>query len=416
METDGIKFDEFLGKMKTQTEQITEVLKKHQKEIADNGRESLATKQQLVEIKSTMENINSLMTEEIAKRQQLDARMQRIGMGGYEPPKSIGEQFTSSDAYKRFVDSPGSTKSDAVAVKGGTFFPREQKTISTDPAFAAVGNLARPTFLSGIYGPLAPRVSIRDLIPVIPNSSGLIEWSLETSAPGSVTVVAESGAKPEVGFVFDDKISQCKVIAAWVPVTRQVISDVPALQAYLNGRLIDRLRDKEDYELLYGTASSTSLTGITTYANVGSFNWSDGSVGDTEADAILWGMVQCALSNYVATGIVIHPNDWARIKTKKADTSGNYLYTEPNTGGVDRLWGLPVVQTTAITEGTVLTGAFAQACELHENWSASVRVTDGYMDFAIRNKLLLLAECREELVVVRPSSLCVVTLDGPATS
>jgi HK97 family phage major capsid protein len=411
MPEETVNFDVFLKKIQEQTGQVTEVLKKHQKEIDTQGRASIATQQQMADIKSAIEVINTTITEEVAKRQALDAKMQRIGMGGYEPPKSIGQQFTDSDAYKRFVETAGARQSDSVPIKGG-FFNREQKTLLTDPTFQAVGNLARPTFLSGIYGPLAPSLNIRDLIPVIPNSSGLIEWSLETAQSGDAAVVVESGSKPEVSFTFDDKISQCKVIAAWVPVSRQVISDVPTLQAYLNGRLIDKLRAKENSELLYGTNTSTSLTGLTTYSGIGTYSWSAGTVGDTMADAILWGMVQCALSEYVATGIVMHPNDWARIKTAKADTSGVYLYTEPNTGGVDRLWGLPVVQTTAITEGTALTGAFAQACELHENWQAQIRITDGYEDFVIKNKLLLLCEERLELIVTRPSAVTLITLDA----
>src|SRR3546814_16264104 len=68
-------------------------------------------------------------------------------------------------------------------------------------------------------------------------------------------------------------------------------------------------------------------------------------------------MLQAALAEFPATGHVLNPIDWAEIELTKI-TDGGYLLANPQNASQPRLWGLPAVETQAMTAGNFLTGAF----------------------------------------------------------
>ena len=73
-------------------------------------------------------------------------------------------------------------------------------------------------------------------------------------------------------------------------------------------------------------------------------------------------LLQAELAEYPATGIVLHPTDWANIEVQK-DTTGQYLWANPTTTNGARLWGRDVVATQAIAADKVLTNAFHMAAQ-----------------------------------------------------
>src|SRR3546814_10472929 len=75
---------------------------------------------------------------------------------------------------------------------------------------------------------------------------------------------------------------------------------------------------------------------------------------DTKVDVLRLAMLQAALAEFPATGHVLNPFDWAEIELTKI-TDGGYLFANPQNDSQQRLWGLPVVETQAMTEGNFLT-------------------------------------------------------------
>src|SRR3546814_7545670 len=71
---------------------------------------------------------------------------------------------------------------------------------------------------------------------------------------------------------------------------------------------------------------------------------------DTKVDVLRLAMLQAALAEFPATGHVLNPIDWAEIELTKI-TDGGYLFANPQNDSQPRLWGLPVVETQAMTAG-----------------------------------------------------------------
>jgi len=245
---------------------------------------------------------------------------------------------------------------------------------------------------------------VRYMFRVIPTQNSVIEFIRETGFTNNATTVADESLKPETNLVLTDASVNVRTIAHWIPIANQMLSDVPALQSYLDTRLMDGIALKEDQQILYGSGISTEMDGITNYADVQTYLWSSGAVGDTKLDAVRRAMTLAELAYYPVEFCMVHPSDWEDMELLK-DTDGQYIWTTVPAGGVPAIWRVPVVVSTAINAGDFLLGNSTMACALYDKEEASIRVTDSHSDFFIRNKTVILAEERLALAIFRPESL-----------
>ena len=121
--------------------------------------------------------------------------------------------------------------------------------------------------------------------------------------------------------------------------------------------------------------------------------------------------------------IVMHPNDWNSIVTSVTDFAGtssagyaakNPLYVVSGGFGdspTPRIWGLPVVPTTAIAENTVLIGRFGggEAAHVVMRQGLDLAVSDSHSDFFLKGKLAIRATMRVGLVVYRQEAFSKIT-------
>jgi len=80
----------------------------------------------------------------------------------------------------------------------------------------------------------------------------------------------------------------------------------------------------------------------------------------------------------------------------------------PSVAGPTTVWGIPVIESEALTENTGLTGDFQMGCSLFDREQSAVRV--GTIDDQfIRNMQTILAELRAAFVVFRPNMFTKIT-------
>jgi HK97 family phage major capsid protein len=261
---------------------------------------------------------------------------------------------------------------------------------------------------------------VRDLFPSRTTTAAVIEYFRMTGFTNNAAAVAErSGsafaAKPQSSFTFVGEQAPVRTLAHWEAAHRNVLADEPQLRSIIDNELLYGLRLQEDAQILNGDGTGENLLGIMETTGIQSYDWSDGALKDTKADAIRRAATLSFLAYYEPTGVVLHPNDWEDIELSK-DDNGQYLVAvSVALGGEPRLWRIPVVDTPAMTEGTALVGAFGTGAQLYDREQASIRISEQHADFFVRNAIVVLAEQRLALAVKRPEAFVSVNFDAAPT-
>jgi HK97 family phage major capsid protein len=332
--------------------------------------------------------------------QRIDAMEQQLARRGGpagEPQrrKSLGEMVVEDEGVKALMQSGrGKASIDVKTIVSA---------LTTD-ADGSAGDLIEPDRRPGILQPLVPRFFVRDLLTPGRTTSTSIQYIVESGYTNNAATVAENtGAlKPSSDIKFDIKNVGITTIAHWMLATKQILSDVPMLQSYIEGRMRWGLAAEEESQLLMGAGTGTDLTGIYTVATAYSAGITVPNA--TPIDELRIAILQTALSEIEATGIVISAQAWASIELSKTD-DGAYLFSNPTGVAGARLWGLPVVPTKALgPTNKFLVGAFRLGAQIFDRWDATVLLSTEDSDNFRRNLVTILAEERLGLAIYRPEA------------
>ncbi len=341
--------------------------------------------------KQTADEALTAVNEAKARLDEMEQKMVRRVEEGLKSHKSIGQRFTENDSVKQFLASGGKGRvsMDVKAIIS---------SLTTD-ADGSAGDLIVPDRIPGVVGPALRRLSIRDLLTPGQTDKNAIQYVKETGFTNNAATVTETAgtAKAQSEMKWDVVNGSVTTIAHWVLATRQILDDVPMLQSYIDGRLRYGLAYVEDNQLLNGGGTGTDLNGIYTQATASTANLAVVSA-PTKLDVIRAAMLQAALANIPPSGIVLNPTDWFGIETTK-DTAGAYIIGNPQDGTQPRLWGLPVVETPAMTVDKFLVGAFRDGAQIFDRMNATVEIsTEDDQNFR-KNLVTILAEQRLALAV-----------------
>ena len=311
--------------------------------------------------------------------------------GKDEKPKSFGEMFTESKAFKDY--------------HGGNAGPVASLDIPLKTVFSTSAGWAPETIRTGLMVPFATRnIKVVDIIPSGVTDQVAIVYMEETTFTNVAVEVDEAGAKPEATLALTERSSPVQKIAVWIPVTSEQLEDVTGIQSYLNNRLTLMLRQRLDLQLLVGNGAAPNLMGLLNVVGHQTF-----VLAGDQYDAIYQAIKQVRVTGEAeADNIVMHPNDWQQLRLARTDT-GLYILGNPSEPGPERIWGLPVLQSTCETENSVLVGDFAGYCQLMEKKGIEVQISDSHDVFFVYNKLAVRAEIRVAFPIYRPAAFCVVT-------
>jgi HK97 family phage major capsid protein len=117
----------------------------------------------------------------------------------------------------------------------------------------------------GIQGPGLAPFTVRDLLPSTPIASNLVEYAKETVFTNAAAIQANEGdAKAESALTFTLSLLASSNLGALDSGISQLLEDAPAIQGYINNRLMYGLKLKEEDELLNGSGVGTELSGLIT--------------------------------------------------------------------------------------------------------------------------------------------------------
>lgn len=266
----------------------------------------------------------------------------------------------------------------------------------------------------GLISPGERRLMIRDLIMIGRTSESAVEFVRESSVTDNAGPQATQGtAKGESDFVFTIVTANVRTVAHWVLISTQMLSDVPALESYVDGRMTFLLLQAEEDSLLTGDGTSGDLLGLIPQATAYSTALETAlSITSAQAiDRLRVAILQVQEANHVPDGIALSARDWASIELLK-DTENAYLFVNPQNQTAPRLWGLPVVATTAFTSPQFLVGAFMSAAQIWDREDASVMIsTEDSTNFR-DNMATMRAEERLALTVYNTDAFVEGNTDG----
>lgn len=247
--------------------------------------------------------------------------------------------------------------------------------------------------------------TVADLMLPGTTSAQKIEYYEETTFTNAAAETAEGAAKPESALDFTLREDSVRKIATWVPVTDEMLGDVPAFESYLRERLGFMVKQREELQLLQGNGSGQNILGLYNRTGVQTVT----GYGLSTIDSILKGITEIQKDAFSEpTAMVITPDDWFDIRTSKATGTGDYLLGSPLQPVDVRPWGLEVRVTTNAVANTALVGAFKPHAQVFRRSGIEIAISTENEDYFIKNKLAVRAEERLALACYRPSAFCKV--------
>lgn len=333
-------------------------------------------------------------TEMQSRLLDVEQKLSRRGGGGdQEERKSVGQMFTDSEEFTALSQKGRGTAT--MALKAVT------SITSTNAGTGAAGANVRAERLSGILTPAEREFTMRDLIMPGRTGSNAVEYVQETGFQNMAGSVGELAARPQSDIKFELKTTNVRTIGHHIHTSKEILSDAPQLQSYLDGRMVYGLRYKEEELILGGDGVGTNLLGLIPQASL--FQEARRKAKDTRIDILRKAILQVRLAEYRASAIVLNPVDWAEIELQK-DDNGQYIWVNIGTPEKPVMWRLPVIDTNAMPENKFLVGAFMLGAQIFDREEASVQVSTEDKDNFVKGGVTILAEERLALAVHRPES------------
>ena len=269
------------------------------------------------EIKSSVETVSTEIKSVDTRLTAMEVKANRTIEGQLMERKSAGEQFVDSAEYK----SRSGYRTDSVVL--------ETKDISNGggSAGALTTQYRNPT----IHRDPNRQVLIRDLLTTIPITDSAVEVMRElVNTNNAAPQAGELVDKAKSNITYNQETYVVQTMAHFIIASRQILADVPRLQAEIDNRLMYGLDLLSDDQLLLGDGTGNNLKGLLVDANVPDLGASAAETGTIWVDFIRKGVTSLQLSNYSATAVVVAPQDWEILETSKG-TDGHYIWATCST-------------------------------------------------------------------------------------
>jgi HK97 family phage major capsid protein len=379
------------------------------------------TDEERAEVEAKTAEINDLDAK-IAKAKESNDLLAKVsGLGTVEDDvddptvgaKSLGDHFVKS------VGPKGLER--VKTVSGATVSAPEFKASSdTQKVPSGIADFLTQFDQTVVQGFRRPTVS--DLFGTGTLSGASIAYLVEGSFEGTITTVAEGGAKPQVHVADPSVVTDAlKKIAAFLKFTDEMMEDAPFLVSEINNLGLYKLALAEENQLLNGAGTGSTITGLLNRSGVQTESAADNT---DNADAVFRALTKVQTATGLsADAIVINPADYQSLRLGKDSNGqyfgGGYFAGEYGNGGVVQqppLWGLRTVVSSAVTAKTAIVGAFGVGGTVYRKGGVRVESTNSHDTDFTSNLITVRIEERLALAVRVPKAFVNVTLSDTAPS
>jgi HK97 family phage major capsid protein len=250
------------------------------------------------------------------------------------------------------------------------------------------------------------KLQVSDYLPIIPTQQDTIRFMLESTFTNNAAEAAAGDAAGEAALALTETSDEVEKIAVFIPVTEEQLEDVPAAEAYLNNRLGYMVRARLDSQILNGDGSTPNLKGT---LNIGGSLQTQAKGSDPTPDAIYKAFDLLRTVGFCEPSVLfVNPTDWQDVRLLRT-ADGIYIFGSPLDPGIDRIWGVPVCQTTAVVVNTMIAGDYAQFSALYLKRGITIEMSNGYSDYFVKGKFAVKATMRCAVVHYRTGAFVKVT-------
>jgi len=285
------------------------------------------------------------------------------------------------------------------------------KAVITGAGSTTGGPFVFPDFKPIVDESYRRPLNIRDLITIGETSSDTVEYVRITGVTNAAAPTAEatatgdgSGAKPESALATLRVSETVKTIAHWIPVTTRALADAGQLRTYIDAFLRYGVEEELEDQILTGSGSGENFSGVLTVSGTTAQAFTTDIVTTTRKARTKVRVTGRAMP----TAWVMHPNDWEQFDLLK-DNEGRFYWGGPRTEGEPRLWGLPVIESEGMTEGTAVVADWKLAV-LWDRMETAISMSNSHSDFFVRNLVAILAEMRAAFGLLRPKAFVLADL------
>lgn len=309
-------------------------------------------------------------------------------------PVAFGEQLMASDAIKGYRAGSGNGPMSRLDVELKSLF---STATGWDPEDLRTGRVE-------MY-PTRPAPRVIDAFPQTTTTMSTVLYMEETTFGNTAAETSEGGQFPEAQLQLTERSSEVRKIPVFLPVTDEQFEDEPRAQAYVQNRLPFMLRQRLDAQLMLGDGNAPNLRGLENVSGIQSQ-----ALGTDPVPDALYKCMRKIRDNGFAepSHVFIQPSKWESIQLLRT-ADGVYIWGHPSMPGPRTIWGVPVVETTAVTASKADLGDFTNFSEVSVRRGIDVQVSNSHGTFFIEGKLAIRADVRLAVIYYRPRAFGVVT-------
>jgi HK97 family phage major capsid protein len=303
-------------------------------------------------------------------------------------------------------------KSIGEMIKGSGLFQNKQKSlfladVDMKTLFETTAGWAPAiTRLPGYVGYPVRSPSVLNFIPQYTTNQNSIQYMLETTyTAGNTVEKAEGAALGEAAFALTATSDEVEKIGAYVPVTDVQLEDEPSVGQYLTDRLTLQIKNRIEAQCLEGNGATPNLLGT---LSVGTLQ-TQAKGADPTPDAVFKALNLVRTVGFAEPSIIfMNPTDWQDIRLLRT-ADGIYIYGSPIDASTERMWGVPMCITTAVTANTAIVGDYANYAAFYWRKGLEVAISNGYSTYFTEGKQAVRITTRGSMVHTRGVAFCKIT-------
>jgi len=393
LEAKNISQEDFNGKT---AEEMAGLYNEYNEKAQSDLTEAISAKASKEDIQAIEKSLKDNQAEQM---KALNSTLKEYGVA---IKKLSTEEKTAKAGEVSIFKSLENNRESLIAIKEGnaksvSFKAAADMLISTN---VSGGNVPVEQRIPGMNAIASRQVRLLDIVSRGTAESNVISWVSQANKDGAAGGTAEGAVKNQIDF--DLVVASETVVkrTAFIKVSDEMVDDISFMASEINNELMRELLKDVENQVYQGNGVAPNMNGIRTVATAfaaGSFANAVDNANIVDVLRVAMNQVKLAdqaMPNY----ILMNPSDITSLKLiKVGSTDDRYIDQLQLVAGMLSLDGVPIIESTLVSQDDYLVGAFDLAT-VYDKGSVSIEVGLDGDDFT-KNLRTVRAEWRGATVV-----------------